>query len=143
MWMWGSTQNLVPIGSAVLTFIGYKKQINRKSERQAKYIYIIKQDIHIATDCNVQSRNLNKFCVKQNMMYNHIPLDQERKLPILHELLKVKEDNFVLNNFDDNEIATIINFLCSDQKLYLYIILYSCFCLIILYHFTFLYEINL
>ena len=22
---------------------------------------------------NVQSRNLNKFCVKQNMIYNHIP----------------------------------------------------------------------
>ena len=56
----------------------------------------------IAQDCNVQSRNLNKFCVKQNMIYNHIPLDQEWKLPILHELLKVKEDNFVLNNFDRN-----------------------------------------
>ena len=26
----------------------------------------------------------------------------------------IKEDNFVLNNFDDNEIATMINFLCSD-----------------------------
>ena len=68
----------------------------------------------IAQDYNVQSRNLNKFWVKQNMIYNHIPLDQEWKLPILHELLKVKEDNFVLNNFDDNEIATMINFLCSD-----------------------------
>ena len=44
----------------------------------------------IAQDCNVQSRNLNKFCVKQIMIYNHIPLDQEWKLPILHELLKVK-----------------------------------------------------
>ena len=39
--------------------------------------------------------------MKQNMIYNHIPLDQEWKLLILHELLKVKEDNFVLNNFDD------------------------------------------
>ena len=48
------------------------------------------------------------------MIYNHIPLDQEWKLTILHELLKVKEDNFVLNNFDDNEIATMINFLYSD-----------------------------
>ena len=48
------------------------------------------------------------------MIYNHIPLDQEWKLPILRELLKVKEDNFVLNNFDDNEIATMIKFLCSD-----------------------------
>ena len=29
----------------------------------------------IAQDCNVHSRNLSKFCVKQNMIYNHIPLD--------------------------------------------------------------------
>ena len=48
------------------------------------------------------------------MICNHIPLDQEWKSPIPHELLKVEEDNFVLNNFDDNEIATMINFLCSD-----------------------------
>ena len=41
----------------------------------------------IAQDCNEQSRNLNKFYVKQNMIYNHIPLDQDWKLPILHELL--------------------------------------------------------
>ena len=44
--------------------------------------------------------------MKQNMIYNYIPLDQEWKLTILHELLKLKEDNFVLNNFDDYEIAT-------------------------------------
>jgi len=56
----------------------------------------------------LQSRNRNKFLVKQNMIYNQIPLDQEWKLPILYELLKVKDDNFVLNNFDDKEIATMI-----------------------------------
>ncbi len=49
--------------------------------------------------------------MKTNMIYNHIPLDQEWKIPILHELLKVKEDNFVLNNFVDNEIASMINYL--------------------------------
>ena len=48
------------------------------------------------------------------MIYDQIPVDQEWKLPILHDLLKVEEDNFVLNTFDDNEIATMINFLCSD-----------------------------
>ena len=69
----------------------------------------------IAQDCNIQSRYLNKFCVKQNMIYNRIPLDQEWKLPILHELLEVKDDNIVLNNFVDNEIVTMINFLCSDE----------------------------
>ena len=36
-------------------------------------------------------------------IYNHIPLDQEWKLSILHELLKAKEDNFVLNNFNDRD----------------------------------------
>ena len=40
------------------------------------------------------------------MIYDQIPVDQEWKLPILHELLKVEEDNFVLNTFADNEIAT-------------------------------------
>ena len=32
--MWGPTQNLVSIGPAVLTFIGYKQ-----TDRQVKYIY--------------------------------------------------------------------------------------------------------
>ena len=48
---------------------------------------------------------------------DYYPFDEhllEWKLPILHELLKVKEDNFVSNNFVDIEIATMINFLCSD-----------------------------
>ena len=45
------------------------------------------------------------------MIYNQIPLDQEWMLPILHELLKVKDDIFVLNYLVDNEIATMINFL--------------------------------
>ena len=62
---------------------------------------------------------------------------------ILHELLKFKYDNFVLNNFVDIEIWTMINDLCTDKKLYLYIFPLFLFCFIItLYHFTFVYEIN-
>ena len=34
------TQNLGPIGSAVLTFIGCKQHTNRQTDRQAKYIYL-------------------------------------------------------------------------------------------------------
>jgi len=36
------TKNLAPIGSTVLTFIGYKqtnKQTDRQTDRQAKFIY--------------------------------------------------------------------------------------------------------
>ena len=53
------------------------------------------------------------------MIYNHIPLDQEWKLPMLHELLKVKDDDFVLNNFVDNEITTMINRL---ETIFIYLI---------------------
>lgn len=38
-------------------------------------------------------KNLSTF------LNNQIPLEQEWKLPIPNELLKVKEDNFVLNKF--------------------------------------------
>ena len=62
--------------------------------------------------------------MKQNMTYNHIPLDQEWKLSILHELLKVKEDNFVINNFVYSiEIATINNFYVPTRN-YIYIYIY-------------------
>ena len=74
------------------------------------------------------------------MIYNHIPLDQEWKLPILHELLKVKEDNFVLKNFVDIEIAT------HDQLFMLRletIFIYYTLILFLSYHLTFVYEINL
>ena len=70
-------------------------------------------------------------------MYTLIPL--ELKLPILSELLKVKYDNFVLNNIVNNEKATMINFLYLETILYL-IFFYNN--IVPLYH-TFVYEINL
>ena len=41
--MWDPTQSLGPIGSAVLTFIGYKQT---NPDRQAKYIYRLKIILH-------------------------------------------------------------------------------------------------
>ena len=103
--------NLWPVYQIVISYVFvFLVDLNKHDLRTV----LCKNLESIAQDCNVQSRNLNKFCVKQHMIYNHIPLDQEWKLPILRELLKVKEDNFVLNNFVDTEIATMINFLCSD-----------------------------
>ena len=54
----------------------------------------------IAHDLDVQSRNLNKFCVKQNMLFLYRP--KMEILPFLRELLEIEDDHFV-----DNEIATI------------------------------------
>ena len=59
--MWSTTQNFDPIGSAVLTFIGYE-QTDKQTNRQAKFIYrrwwesnsrliISVEDIHICNIC--------------------------------------------------------------------------------------------
>ena len=76
------------------------------SKHDSRTVYV--KILNLLQDCNVQSRNLNKFCVKQNMTYNHIPLDQERKLTILHELLQFKDDYFVLFIFDARNKSIII-----------------------------------
>ncbi len=44
--MQGPTQNLGPIGSAVLTFIGYK-QTDKQTDRQAKFIYRYRYFTHL------------------------------------------------------------------------------------------------
>ena len=40
----GPTKNLGPIGSAVLTFIGYK-QTDRQTDREAKFIYRLERNL--------------------------------------------------------------------------------------------------
>ena len=59
------TKNLGPIGSAVLTFIGYK-QTNKQTDRQAKFIY----RYHI-TLINLRGENIkfNQNLKKENNLY--------------------------------------------------------------------------
>ena len=59
----------------------------------------------VAQDYNKPSRKLNKFSVKQNMTQSD-SIKLKWKLPVLHEILKVEDNNSVLYNFADNEIAT-------------------------------------
>ena len=69
--MWGPTKNFGRIGSAVLTFIGYK-QTNKQTDRQAKYIYI---DI-VDTDKKIEDKfhaqkigsSFNSFCFGKNII---------------------------------------------------------------------------
>ena len=54
--MWGPTENLGPICSVVVTFIGYKQTNKRKTDKQSinyKYINILK--IKIKVPCLIYS----------------------------------------------------------------------------------------
>ena len=75
----------------------------------------------IAQDCNVHSRNLNKFCV-------NFLIDWEWKLPTLLELRSG------LNNFGNIEISTMINFYVPTKNYnYTYFIIAFVF-IIKIYH---------
>ena len=72
-----STQNILMHMSKRYVLMNTSKQYVMCSHAQ---IYILRTVLcknleSIAQECNIQSRNLNKFCVNQNMIYNHIPLD--------------------------------------------------------------------
>jgi len=56
--MWGPTQNLGPIGSANLTFIGYNQ--TQHTDRQVKYIFI---------DVNLLKINITPKFLKFKLIY--------------------------------------------------------------------------
>ena len=60
--MLGPTHNLVPIGVAVLTFLGYKQ-----TNRQAKYIYI-DDNKKMFADLMIFFRAFSKFTNNQNLL---------------------------------------------------------------------------
>ena len=53
-------------------------------------------------------------CLHQLKFSTNVDVDQEWKLPILHELLKVKDYYFVLKNFVDIEISPMVNLSYTD-----------------------------
>ena len=60
--MWGPTQNLGPIGSAVLTFIGYK-QTDTKTPRQTSKVYILNSAIQNLPDEEMEEKSNQKTIV--------------------------------------------------------------------------------
>ena len=72
--MWGPTKKLGLIGSAILTFIGYK-QTNKQTDRQAKYIsikIILSKCLNLRSWEQVTNTDLKEFKNSSNfvMIYN-------------------------------------------------------------------------
>jgi len=86
------TKNLGPIGSAVLTFIGYK-QTDRQTDRQAKFIYIDSQVIFmICNHSHVRFRICNhsqvrfRICNHSHVRFRRCNHSQVRfKYVIIHK----------------------------------------------------------
>ena len=55
-----------------------------------------------------------KMLVKKQMKYFDVPLEHERKVPVLQELLSTRMNNLYVEGFDDYVITEVINMLCSE-----------------------------
>lgn len=68
----------------------------------------------IASDCNGQRNLLDKKFVKQNLRFCNIEPNLAWRVPILKELIDIRSNDYDLPQFEGQDIATMINFLCSD-----------------------------
>ena len=58
--------------------------------------------------------NMSKHYVKQHLTYSMIPLDSNRKIPLICELLNVRSNLISIDNFDYLELNELICLLCTD-----------------------------
>ena len=68
----------------------------------------------ISKACNVKIADLDPMNVKGSMKYMKIPKEEKWRLPIINDLLLVKNEEFVLPNLDQNEIEEILNHACTS-----------------------------
>ena len=68
---------------------------------------------NIAKECNISVSELNSIVVKMNMIYRAVDAGEEWRIPFLQELLKIKFNEMLLDNFDSTELDDMIEFVST------------------------------
>ena len=68
---------------------------------------------NIAKECNISVSELNSIVVKMNMIYRAVEAGEEWRIPFLQELLKIKFNEMLLDNFDNTELDDMIEFVST------------------------------
>ena len=70
---------------------------------------------NIARDCRVTSvKELTHVLVKSNMKYHDVPEEEEWRVSLLHNLLSVRSKDWIVDDFDDQELGEIIAYVCAS-----------------------------
>ena len=70
--------------------------------------------LNIAKDSDTGLENLTSQPIKENMKFVHFPEQDEWKIPIVNEVLKVQSDCLTLSEFDKNDMKDIIKMLTTS-----------------------------
>ena len=66
---------------------------------------------NIADKCNKDLNIIDKRIVKDCMIFQEIPVEEEWRIPFLNELISAKK--IVINRIGQAELDDIINFICA------------------------------
>ena len=70
--------------------------------------------LNIAKDSETDLSDLSSQLIKEKMKFVHVPEQDEWKIPILNELLKVQNDCLTLSEFDRNDWNDMIKILTTS-----------------------------
>ena len=70
--------------------------------------------VNIAKDSDTDLSDLSSQLIKEKMKFVHVPEQDEWKIPILNELLKVQNDCLTLSEFDRNDRNDMIKMLTTS-----------------------------
>ena len=71
------------------------------------------RNIAFAEKCNKDLNIIDKRIVKNCMIFQEIPLEEEWRILFLNELISAKNNKIVINGVDQAVIDDIINFICT------------------------------
>ena len=70
--------------------------------------------INIARECNCKVTDLTPSLVKQNLRYATAPEQDQYKISFVKELVMIKSQDMMVDNFSNQELFDIIDYLCTS-----------------------------
>ena len=69
--------------------------------------------VQIAKQCAVDPTDLSSYIVRENMKFQKAPPDDEWKIPIVMELIQVRNGISTLSEFNKNDLTNMLNMLTT------------------------------
>ena len=105
-------------------FMNFLKQIENGSKEIAKKLLnTVKNDVGSTTGSNIKGikelmnkDSLNEISISEikDITFAEIPIGCEWRIPVLEELLSVRDGNSEMENFTNKDIQNMIDFICSS-----------------------------
>ena len=70
--------------------------------------------VNIARECNSNVNELTPSLVKNNLRYATAPEQEQYKISFVKELVMIKSQDMMVDNFSNQELFDIIDYLCTS-----------------------------